>query len=198
MGAWSGVWSNFPDTLRPDTRPCPRRLDEDELPLYRGAKRRKFDHTPDHAPHSLPSPLNTSRAFLSTPDARPSLQSPIQSLRLRRTAREILDETDESEAEEDEDELPVRPHEYKRPVQLGRRLGRGRARVPRGRLPDRRPDEGGHLGHAGPHVSAVRGLRLRAGFRPQRAAQLRGLRRSPAHVGVATRPRARRPPLQHG
>ncbi|KAK0752508.1 WD40-repeat-containing domain protein [Schizothecium vesticola] len=96
--------------------------DEDELPSYRGAKRRKFNHnTPDHAPHSLPSPLNTSPAILSTPGARLALRSPIQSLRLRRTAREILDETDESETEEDGYELPARSPQYKRPVQLGRR-----------------------------------------------------------------------------
>lgn len=96
--------------------------DEDELPSYRGAKRRKFNHnTPDHALHSLPSPLNTSPAFLSSPGARPALRSPIQSLRLRRSVREILDETDESETEEDGYELPVRSPEYKRPVQLGRR-----------------------------------------------------------------------------
>ena len=102
-------------------KPVSEEIDEDELPSYRGAKRRKFRHTPDRAPHSLPSPLNTSPAILSTPGTRPGLQSPIQSLRVRRSVREILDETDESEAEEDEDDLPGRPHEYRRPVQLGRR-----------------------------------------------------------------------------
>ncbi|KAK1754813.1 WD40-repeat-containing domain protein [Echria macrotheca] len=86
----------------------------DELPVRRSAKRQKTQHTPDSV-RQLPSPLNTSPALLPTPEIKPALRSPIQSLKAHQVTQDALD-VDESE----EEDLPEE-REYRRPVPLTRR-----------------------------------------------------------------------------
>ena len=91
----------------------------DGLPNLRGAKRRKIHHTPDRSACPLPSPLHTSPALLPTPDVRPGLESPLQALRARRITVDVLD-LHEASSDEEED-VPVEPRSYTRPVPLSQR-----------------------------------------------------------------------------
>ena len=88
-----------------------------DFPVRRGPKRQKVQHTPDRSASQLLSPLNTSPPQLQTPDSRPALRSPIQSLRALNATQESLDLEDS--ASEDED-APTEPN-YKHPVPLTRR-----------------------------------------------------------------------------
>ena len=89
---------------------------------YRGAKRRKVQHTSDRPQCPLPSPLASSPAFLETLDLKPGLRSPIQSLRNRRAAQDAVffDDT-ASEDDEDDGMLPGEKKPCKIPVPLSRR-----------------------------------------------------------------------------
>lgn len=88
-----------------------------DLPVRRGPKRPKVQHTPDRSASHLPSPLNTSPPQLQTPDSRPALRSPIQSLRALQATQESLYLEDSASEGED---VPAEPN-YKRPVPLSRR-----------------------------------------------------------------------------
>ncbi|KAK4449130.1 WD40-repeat-containing domain protein [Podospora aff. communis PSN243] len=93
----------------------------DEPVSYRGAKRRKVQHTPDRSQCPLPSPLASSPAFLQTPDARPGLRSPIRDLRSRQAQDAIFFDDTASEDEDDGLELPGEEKEVNIPVPLDRR-----------------------------------------------------------------------------
>lgn len=95
------------------------------LPLPQDAhrgKRRKFNHsTPEKQSSSsyLPSPLQSS-PLLPTPDLRPGLASPIQSLRSRQALQDVVYRDDD--VSEDEEEVPeVMAAPSKVPVPLHRR-----------------------------------------------------------------------------
>lgn len=83
-------------------------------------KRRKVHHTPEKQTSHLPSPLASSPALLPTPDLRPGLQSPIQSLRSRQALQEDVradDEISDDECASDEEPAAAAPV-YKRHVPL--------------------------------------------------------------------------------
>jgi hypothetical protein len=86
---------------------------------HRG-KRRKLNHsTPEKLSNHLPSPLNSS-PLLPTPDLRPALRSPIQSLKSRQALQDgVYRDDDVSEDDQEKPEATVA--ELKRPVPLHRR-----------------------------------------------------------------------------
>jgi hypothetical protein len=87
--------------------------------FHRG-KRRKLNHsTPEKLSNHLPSPLNSS-PLLPTPDLRPALRSPIQSLKSRQALQDgVYRDDDVSEDDQEKPEATVA--ELKRPVPLHRR-----------------------------------------------------------------------------
>lgn len=85
---------------------------------HRG-KRRKFHHaTPEKQTSHLPTPLNSS-PLLPTPDFRPTLRSPIQSLRSRQALQDGVYRDDD--VSEDEEDVEAAVPALKRPVPLHHR-----------------------------------------------------------------------------
>ncbi|KAL2023933.1 hypothetical protein VTK56DRAFT_710 [Thermocarpiscus australiensis] len=85
-------------------------------------KRRKVHHTPEKhgQPCHLPSPLNTSPALPRTPDRRPGLRSPIQSLRAGQILQDEVS-TDDGLSEDEDEKSAVTAPACRRPVPLHRR-----------------------------------------------------------------------------
>jgi len=88
----------------------------------REAKRRKVQHTPDRLPRPLPlpTPLASSPLLAPSPDSRPGLRSPIQSLRAHQLVQDAVHSDDTGSDEEELDELDD-GHSSKVPVPLNRR-----------------------------------------------------------------------------
>ncbi|AEO62625.1 uncharacterized protein THITE_120558 [Thermothielavioides terrestris NRRL 8126] len=106
-------------------KPPSEDLGHDSLPLphlqdaHRSKRRRVQLTTPEKQTNPLPSPLNSS-PLLPTPDLRPGLSSPIQSLKSRQGLRDGVF-VDDDVPEDDEEEPTAATPLYKRPVPLHRR-----------------------------------------------------------------------------